>query len=671
MSDYILYLIAEEKEECTGTFDLARHKLTEIPKEIEELTHLTTLNFRYNNISDISILENLTNLTTLDLSSNQILDISFLENLTNLTTLYLGNNQISNYSFLENLTNLTSLGIYSSQISDYSFLEKLTNLTTLDLSYSQILDCSFLEKLPKLIKLDVSGSQISNYNFLENLTNLTTLKFGSSEISDYSFLKKLINLTTLNLSLSDVSDCIFLEKLTKLTTLNLHRNKVSNIQALETLTNLTTLDLSYNKISNIQALKNLANLIELNLSYNQISDIQVLEKKVNTNIKRLDLYRNKIKDLKPLLPLIKKGIPLKCELFVDGICIENNPLENPPIEIIKQGSEAIIEYFEIIEKKSIIELYEAKMIILGDTNVGKSSLLRKVIDNNAYLPQEGEMIKEVDVHKCFFPVLEEQDFRINLWDFGKQAIHHAMYKFFLTKRSLYVLVDSVQADSTQTNNTRLKHWLETIKSFGGESPIVIIQNEHDNRSHKLNLKTIQADFPNVKGCYTTDLRTGHNLIETKKALEFHIQQLPHIGVKLPEAWLNIRYAIEDLEYSGTAVISKQKYFDICKKNNISEESTALTLSQYLHDLGVFFHFQDDDLLSEIIILKREWVTDAVSKILNAEIIKRKEGRFTKEDFKMILNDKRYEGMHEKLIRLMERFKFCYPSSNVKGSYLIP
>lgn len=53
---------------------------------------------------------------------------------------------------------------------------------------------------------------------------------------------------------------------------------------------------------------------------------------------------------------------------------------------------------------------------------------------------------------------------------------HATHQFFLTKRSLYLLV--LDARSSEEQN-RLEYWLKIIGSFGGESPVIVVGNKLD------------------------------------------------------------------------------------------------------------------------------------------------------------------------------------------------
>ena len=42
-------------------------------------------------------------------------------------------------------------------------------------------------------------------------------------------------------------------------------------------------------------------------------------------------------------------------------------------------------------------------------------------------------------------------------------------------------------------------------------------------------------------------------------------------------------------------ITFEEYLNICKEKGFKELEDILVLSGYFHDLGVFLHFQDDDL----------------------------------------------------------------------------
>ena len=74
----------------------------------------------------------------------------------------------------------------------------------------------------------------------------------------------------------------------------------------------------------------------------------------------------------------------------------------------------------------------------------------------------------------------EQDITMQLkaWDFGGQVIYHATHQFFLTNRSLFIVVWNARHGYEQG---KLYYWLDAIKSRAPESPVLIVATHTDER----------------------------------------------------------------------------------------------------------------------------------------------------------------------------------------------
>ena len=120
----------------------------------------------------------------------------------------------------------------------------------------------------------------------------------------------------------------------------------------------------------------------------------------------------------------------------------------------------------------------------------------------------------------------------------------------------------------------------------------------------------------------------------------------------------IRQKLEDLRIKQP-YISQSDYFRLYDSYLPKDQTKALLLSQYFHDLGFFLHVQDDSLLSQTVILQNDWVTEAVSKLLDDEIVQLNNGYFDRESCKRVWANSIYLGKHAELLALMERFKLCY------------
>jgi len=95
-------------------------------------------------------------------------------------------------------------------------------------------------------------------------------------------------------------------------------------------------------------------------------------------------------------------------------------------------------------------------LILGEGSAGKTSLLRRLYQQELPLPKEEETTKGIDIHRHEFVTQQGHPFRLNVWDFGGQHIYHATHQFLLTKRSLYALVDDTRSNNRSVHNEGFK-----------------------------------------------------------------------------------------------------------------------------------------------------------------------------------------------------------------------
>ena len=558
---------------------------------------------------------------------------------------------------------------------------ELEQLKVLNLSYNQLTTIpESIAKLTELTRLDLRGNQLTTIpKSITKLTNLTGLYLSDNQLKFIpESITKLAKLTRLSLSgnqLKFIPESIF--KLTKLTGLYLSNNQLKVIpESISQLTNLTRLSLSGNQLKVIpksifkfakltglylsnnqlkvipESISQLTNLTEIDLSNNQLKFIPKSISQL-TNLTEIDLSNNQLK-------FIPKSISQLTNLT--EINLIGNPLETPPIEIARSGIKAIIKYFQQIEKEGIDYIYEAKLLIIGEGGAGKTTLANK-IQNQNYQLQDEDTTKGIEVHQWNFQTANQHEFQMNIWDFGGQEIYHTTHQFFLTKRSLYILV----AD-TRKEDTDFYYWLNVVELLSDNSPLLIVKNEKQDRKREINQRALQGQFSNIKEILATNLATNRGLEKIRTDIQHYISNLPHIGSALPKTWKKVRKA---LETDGRNYISLEEYLFICEQNGFKKLEDKLQLSGYLHDLGVCLHFQDDPLLNKTVILKPEWGTAAVYKALDNPQVYDNFGRFTKDDLANIWHEDKYANMHDELLQLMIKFKLCYKFPGISQSYIAP
>jgi GTPase SAR1 family protein len=201
------------------------------------------------------------------------------------------------------------------------------------------------------------------------------------------------------------------------------------------------------------------------------------------------------------------------------------PVTNPPPEIVAQGNDAILNCFAEQERGEVDHLYEAKMLILGEGGAGKTSLLRRLYQPAAELPSEDETTRGIAIYKHEFKMTNGRSFRLNVWDFGGQQIYHATHQFFLTHRSLYVLVDDTKKDYKSVSDEGFKYWLDLIEVFGEQSPTIIFQNEKGGRSKAIDFGGIKQRYNNVRELYAGNLDRRDAVERIRDGIEFYARNL--------------------------------------------------------------------------------------------------------------------------------------------------
>ncbi len=636
MSKKALDRIRKNIETREETLDLSKCKMTELPEELRQCVWLKELNFNKNKVSDLSLLSELLNLNNLYCADNQILDLSPLTNSLTLNVLYLKDNQIMDLSPLSNLSNLTRLVCWNNQITDLSVLSNLSNLTILGCQTNKITDLSPLSNLSKLNILYCGDNQIADLNVLADLPSLVTFFCWGNQITDLS--------------------------------------------PLSNLSNLSSLDCSDNQITDLSPLSNLSNLSSLSCWGNQITDLSPILFLIRNRLKIVYDPHKVINQLNNTFRDFSTSTKLEGKIDVSGC-----PITTPPIEIVKQGNDAIIRYFDQLHQAA--PLNEVKILLVGEGAAGKTSLVKA-------LCQDTFDKKESQTHGIRIRRLEQKigvdKVKLHFWDFGGQEIMHATHQFFLSKRSIYLLVLDSRRDE------KAEYWLKHIESFGGDSPILVILNKMDeNPGFRVNERFLQERYPNIRGFYKVSCsKRKIGLKEFKESLEKEINALELRRTMFPKAWFEVK---NEFDNTKKDYISGEQFRNICVKYQVADEVDQDILLRLLNDLGKVLHY-DSLRLHNTEVLNPLWLTNGVYRVINSPIVVKQKGWFEESELEAIIEDDRYQknnpdllsnlkeffskagkvdnyrfprDKYAFLIGMMQEFELCYQLSDAKKGYIVP
>jgi internalin A len=667
----ILRLIEQAGQEGQTNLDLSGNQLTSVPPEVAKLINLRYLDLGHNHLTSLpSEIAKLTNLTSLTLRENQLTSLPpEISELSNLATLELSSNGLTSLPpEIAKLINLTSLNLRENQLTSLpSEIAELTNLTTLELGSNSFISLPpEIAKLTNLTRLNVGVTLLTRLPpQITNLTNLTFLDLSGNQLTSLPpEIAKLAKLTVLYLSGNRLPSLPpEIAKLTNLTNLDIDRNQLTQLPPeITKLTKLTYLSLGGNQLKSLPPdLAKLTHLMSLRLPNNQLTTIPPEITKL-INLSSVNLANNQL-----------TNVPVDIAKLTNLISLDlsGNQLPMPP-ETLADPKDVKAIFAAIAGLVTGERLNEAKMLVVGDGKVGKSSVVERLI-YNTYDPQK-ETTLGVEITDEMKVVQSEvkgegEPVKLNIWDFGGQEIQHSTHQFFLTTRSLYLLVVDARKGDQLTN---IEYWLKLIESFGGVSPIIVVINQIDQlkgqRPLNLDRKALQEKY-NIRDFIETSCETGEGILVLKAAIAREVERLKHVRDVWPREWIAIKQRLRGMQADYIPV---EKYLEICGEEKLNDDDLRRSLLGLLHDLGVVIRFPGDTE-----VLNPRWVTQGVYGLLTSKQLVQNQGQFDLKDVGNILaglpdSKNRYPPhTHRRLIDVMQHFELCFEFSDRKGHYLIP
>ena len=586
-------------------------------------------------------------------------NLTLLKSFLKLGFLALIDQEIQDISPIQNLNNLKHIDLYDNQVQDIIPIRNLNNLIELDLSYNQIQDIKPIQNLINLTHLDLSNNQIQDITPVQNLDNLTELYLSHNQIQDITPVQNLNNLTVIDFRGNQIQDIKPIQNLINLTHLDLLGNQIQDIKPIQNLNNLSRLYLESNHIQDINPIQNLNNLTHLYLGHNQIQDLKTIQNL--SKVTYLHISENKIREIPRSFFEAPLNLEPKSEYSNEGLIWPGNPLKSPPPEILEQGREAVLAYFDSLENQKERPLNEVKVILIGDGAAGKTSL-SKALRGEPYNTNE-KQTHGINIDPWAIQY-EQEKINTYLWDFGGQEIMHATHTFFLTQRSIYILV----LDSRQDGG-KPEYWLDHINTYGGNSPVIVVLNKQDeNPSFDVDRKQLQRKYPNIKAFVRYSCAEPNKYDNLEELIQQEVFNSELRQTSFAQNWFEVK---DQLQAITDDYIDVETYQDLCADNAIKAKAQK-TLLDFLDSLGIVLRFEHDNTT---LVFNPEWLTQAVYRIINSPIVATKEGRFNEKEISKLLTPEKegdYEypkDKHPFITGLIERFELGFKEDD--NNWLIP
>jgi len=358
-------------------------------------------------------------------------------------------------------------------------------------------------------------------------------------------------------------------------------------------------------------------------------------------------------------------------------------------EYVKVAEELELHNFEYMQAKveEQVTLNEAKLIIVGEGEVGKSCLLAALREDEwleSRPTTHGIEIKPVIVTHPD----SGTEISLNGWDFGGQLVYRFTHQLFFSAPAVYLVVWKPREGPQQGF---VKYWITLIKHRAPDAKVLVVathggpgqgqpdidrQEIQDRFGSDTVLDFFHVDSkPDLQNSYT-------GLAELKAKIASVAASLPEMGRSVPAKWQRVR---EILQTNDKAYLPYDDVLAICAQQGIDKEQAELFL-RISHTLGHFIHYHYDPILRDIVILKPDWLAKAISFVLDDETTRRRNGLVDFEHLGELWSNPPFPGedgypkeLHPIFLKLMERFDLSYrvvldpakPSKTILIAQLVP
>ena len=563
--------------------------------------------------------------------------------------------EITHLAWVELPQTLQELNLDSTALTNLLGVKLPSGLRKLDLRNTDLSSLAGVKLPDGLQELWLGNTQLTSLAEVEWPKGLKWLDLKNTNLMSLSGVKLPDGLKWLSLRNTDVRSFVDVEFPQELKELVLIGTKLESLAGVDWPQKLQTLYLCGTKLTSLTDAKLPDGLHNLDLRDTELASL--LGVKLPRGLKRLWLCRSKltelpdsVRELKMLetldlsglrldkLPewLPELGIPFNRNRMGGGICLHNTTIEGVDMSIFDQSQEAILQWFEERKQKGESRLNEIKVVFLGNGDVGKTHTISRLMRDGEKPDSSftGESTPGIAISDHTYTIDGER-IKVHFWDFGGQEIFYSMHRMFLTERTIYVVMVNARDEK---RGAQTEEWLDTVKSFTPNAPVLLAVNKLDeNPGIELDEPKLREEHPNLKKILYMSARDydreQFNETFTRAMLEL-ICKSDVPKEKWPTNWKKVKDALGNME---KPYIRRAEYLDICRECDVEQNGELLL--NWCNDLGVCYR-REDRRLQDYVILRPEWITNAVYTILSNKWDRVRNGILSLEDiFDLLISER--------------------------------
>lgn len=271
-------------------------------------------------------------------------------------------------------------------------------------------------------------------------------------------------------------------------------------------------------------------------------------------------------------------------------------------------------------------LHTGKLVLIGDTGMGKTCLLRAL--KGEPFTKESESTQGMEVSRLRLrsdgslvrPDAKQQDSDITFhcWDMGGQEMYHYTHQIFFSDEAIYLAVIRA-GEENRFNVSDLRKWLELLRTRTQREGIhIIVTITECLKKDEIERGALQDDFPSFvfdfiqvdsdgRGRANED---GHQIPELRQKLAALAQGSAGFARGWLPNWVRTMEALTAQAERNYLPLAEA--WQLCEKNGISDPGHLLETA---HEAGLLLWKRHLGAARDYVLLNPDWLSHAVARIL--------------------------------------------------------
>ena len=339
------------------------------------------------------------------------------------------------------------------------------------------------------------------------------------------------------------------------------------------------------------------------------------------------------------------------------------PLVSPPIEVCKRGISSIRKYLDELESEGGVRRGRIKILVMGITKAGKTSLVEALESGNPFLAEPDERTVGVEEttmklddkiecklldcggHKAYMLtnqlMVSDNSLALivvdgSLYQFTAQCFHYNIGDFLQTLyernsrahvavvvSKVDLMVDMSREEMSRKWNehlhTRLRQFLEIRQvQIKRMAATIAAGDSHENKYVSERLQFFESQRITVEEkVILTSAATHEGVVSLKDRLRqlcVDERLLPSLHTELPSSWVTVEDKLVIPQPDTSVPITDVSYaMQVCAEHGLTEER-CLELLIYLNRVGSILYYSYQKTLSQVLFPVSPFVVNVLKAV---------------------------------------------------------